>query len=87
MEPYIEALIKHLELRFQQIGIIGAFNILGPKKPQADGSEIFDHLQMLAKQFAVINERALLQEWQTFKVLSTTGVLKVSHYHKLYELF
>ncbi|XP_069378935.1 zinc finger protein 862-like [Paralichthys olivaceus] len=76
MEPYIEALIKNLELRFQQIGIIGAFNVLGPKRPQADSSEVFDHLQMLAKQFSVINERALLQEWQTFTVLITTGTLK-----------
>lgn len=83
MEPYLEALIKHLELRFQQIGIIGAFNVLGPKRPQSDSSEVFDYLQMLAKQFSVINERALLQEWQTFTVLITTGTLKVSHYYRL----
>jgi hypothetical protein len=33
---------------------------------------------MLAKQFPPINEKALLQEWQSFKVLTTTGILKVS---------
>ncbi|KAL0964158.1 hypothetical protein UPYG_G00319990 [Umbra pygmaea] len=31
---------------------------------------------MLAKQFPPINEKTLLQEWQSFKVLTTTGILK-----------
>ncbi|KAK5847870.1 hypothetical protein PBY51_016964 [Eleginops maclovinus] len=30
MEPYIDGLIEHLELRFQQLGILGAFSSLGP---------------------------------------------------------
>lgn len=79
MEPYIDSLIKHLELRFQQLEILGAFSALGPPGPQGDESRAISDLQMLAKQFPPINEKTLLQEWQSFKVLTTTGILKVSH--------
>ncbi|XP_063734282.1 uncharacterized protein LOC134861183 [Eleginops maclovinus] len=76
MEPYIDGLIEHLELRFQQLGILGAFSSLGPQGPQADESRAISDLQLLAKQFPPISEMALLQEWQSYKVLITTGILK-----------
>lgn len=81
MEPYIDGLIKHLELRFQQVGILAAFSVLGPRRQ--DSAADLDHLMMLAKQFSSINESQLLQEWQAFQVLVTSGILKVSHYLKL----
>lgn len=76
MDPYIDGLIQHLELRFQQLGILGAFSSLGPQGPQADESQTVSDLQLLAKQFPPISETALLQEWQSYKVLTTTGILK-----------
>ncbi|KAK5855574.1 hypothetical protein PBY51_007239 [Eleginops maclovinus] len=76
MEPYIDGLIEHLELRFQQLGILGAFSSLGPQGPQADESRAISDLQLLAKQFPPISEMALLQEWQSYKVLITTVILK-----------
>ena len=81
MEPYTDGLIKHLELRFQQVGILAAFSVLGPKR-QDDAADL-EHLMMLAKQFSSINESQLLQEWQSFKVLITSGILKVSLYLKI----
>lgn len=81
MDPYIDGLIQHLELRFQQLGILGAFSSLGPQGPQADESQTVSDLQLLAKQFPPISEKALLQEWQSYRVLTTTGILKVSDSH------
>ena len=78
MDPYIDHLVEHLELRFQQVSILGAFNALGPPGPQADEGQAISDLKMLAKQFQVIQETPLLHEWQSFKVLVTTGILKVS---------
>ena len=59
MDPYIDGLIQHLELRFQQLGILGAFSSLGPQGPQADESQTVSDLQLLAKQFPPISEKAL----------------------------
>ncbi|XP_053286269.1 zinc finger protein 862 [Pleuronectes platessa] len=98
MDPYIDRLVEHLELRFQQVSILGAFNALGPPGPQADEGQAISDLKMLAKQFQVIQEMPLLHEWQSFKVLVTTGILKdksqleimkamTSQYDELHQLY
>ncbi|KAM4595744.1 uncharacterized protein V3H82_003137 [Fundulus diaphanus] len=73
MEPYIDGLIKHLELRFQQLGTLGAFSIFGAR---LQDTTAFEYLKMLAQQFRTINEREVLQEWQSFNVLVTSGIMK-----------
>ncbi|XP_036001539.1 zinc finger protein 862 [Fundulus heteroclitus] len=73
MEPYIDGLIKHLELRFQQLGTLGAFSIFGGR---LQDTTAFEYLKMLAQRFRTINEREVLQEWQSFNILVTSGIMK-----------
>ncbi|XP_036975521.1 zinc finger protein 862-like isoform X3 [Acanthopagrus latus] len=65
--PYISGLLHHLERRFQNLHIIGAFSIFGPQAAALADEEQNNHLQTLAKRFLPGKETLIFQEWQSFK--------------------
>ncbi|KAJ8356546.1 hypothetical protein SKAU_G00193400 [Synaphobranchus kaupii] len=65
--PYISGLIHHLESRFQNLNIIGAFSVLGPQAAALGDDQNNSHLQTLAKRFLPGKETLILQDWQSFK--------------------
>lgn len=80
--PYISGLIHHLESRFRNLNIIGAFSVLGPRAARQGDEQDICHLQTLAKKFIPGKETLILQEWQSFKEhMRGEGVFKVSEYY------
>lgn len=51
MEPYLDHLIEHLERRFPQMNILGAFNILSPQAVERGDDDFQGNLQLLAQKF------------------------------------
>ncbi|KAL7383107.1 hypothetical protein ABVT39_004870 [Epinephelus coioides] len=76
MEPYLDHLTEHLERRFPQMNILGAFNILSPQAVERGDDDFQGNLQLLAQKFPTVDGRAALQEWTSFKVHVGQGIIK-----------
>lgn len=51
MVPYLDGLLDSLDRRFENLGIIGAFHVLGPKAIKEDNAVITEDLKTLSKKF------------------------------------
>ncbi|KAK7141431.1 hypothetical protein R3I93_010952 [Phoxinus phoxinus] len=78
IHPYITGLETHLDRRFHDLDILGAFSVLGPlgrATPEDDIIKI-SQLQTLARKFCPEQENEVLQEWFSFKNHVLTGAFK-----------
>ncbi|KAK5859373.1 hypothetical protein PBY51_020933 [Eleginops maclovinus] len=78
MEPYLDGLLDSLDRRFQNLGIIGAFHVLGPKALKEDDAVVTEDLKKLSKKFLQQQqpETTLLQEWSSYNQHLLTGAFK-----------
>ncbi|KAK5871515.1 hypothetical protein PBY51_004394 [Eleginops maclovinus] len=75
MEPYLDGLLDSLDRRLQNLGIIRAFHVLGPKALKEDDAVVTEDLKKLSKKF-LQPETTLLQEWSSYKQHLLTGAFK-----------
>lgn len=83
MEPYLDHLIEHLERRFPEMNILAAFNILSPQAVETGEDDFQGNIKLLANKFPTLDERAVLQEWTSFKIHVCQGMFKVSSRRKI----
>lgn len=68
MAPYLDGLLDNLDRRFQNLGIIGAFHVLGPKVLSEDDTVVTKDLKILSRKFPPQQpETTVLQEWASYK--------------------
>lgn len=77
MVQYLDGLLDSLDRRFENLGITGAFHVLGPKAIKEDNAVITEDLKTLSKKFLQQPETTLLQEWSSCKQHLHTGAFKV----------
>lgn len=83
----MDHLTEHLERRFPQMNILGAFNIFSPQAVERGDDDFQGNLQLLAQKFPTVDGRAALQEWTSFKVHVGQGIFKVSSRSKMLNGF
>ncbi|KAK5871817.1 hypothetical protein PBY51_012563 [Eleginops maclovinus] len=77
MEPHLDGPLDSLDRRFQNLGIIGAFHVLGSKALKEDDAVVTEDLKKLSKKFLQQQpETTLLQEWSSYKQHLLTGAFK-----------
>ncbi|XP_056446991.1 uncharacterized protein LOC130383024 isoform X2 [Gadus chalcogrammus] len=65
--PYISGLIHHLECRFENLNLLGAFSVLGPQATSQSDEQNNAHLKILANKFLPENEINVIQEYQSLR--------------------
>ncbi|XP_058649491.1 uncharacterized protein LOC131550960 [Onychostoma macrolepis] len=76
MEPYQDGLLDSLDRRFQNIDLLGSFQVLGPQAPKVDDAVNLRHLKTLSTKFLQQPEHIAMQEWLTYKEHFLTGAFK-----------
>jgi len=76
-----------MERRFQDIEVLGAFSVLGPKAVALnDEVTNISMLQTLTKKFIPGQEDTVIQEWTSYKQHVHVGTFKVKLPELIYEL-
>ncbi|XP_056267618.1 uncharacterized protein LOC130191903 isoform X1 [Pseudoliparis swirei] len=77
LKPYISSLESNMERRFQDIEVLGAFSVLGPKAVALnDEVTNISMLQTLTKKFIPGQEDTVIQEWTSYKQHVHVGTFK-----------
>lgn len=77
LKPYICNLVNNLECRFQDIEVLGALGVLGPKAVTSDEMTNLPMLNTLTKKFIPGQEARVLQEWTSYRQYVLLGSFKV----------
>ncbi|XP_030281638.1 uncharacterized protein LOC115586617 [Sparus aurata] len=70
MIPFLDMLLQNVESRFPEMGILGNFNVLAPRRIQEgimDTKFGQQEMQSLARHFPRLKEEDLLIEWEAFQ--------------------
>ncbi|XP_062332851.1 zinc finger protein 862-like [Osmerus eperlanus] len=76
MAPYLDGLQDSLDRRFQNLNIMEAFHVLGPKAVNKDDSINLENIKTLSTKFLQQPDTHALQEWSSFKQHVLTGAFK-----------
>lgn len=80
MIPFLDMLVQNVESRFPEMGILGNFNVLAPRRIQEgimDTKFGQQEMQSLARHFPRLKEEDLLIEWEAFQEQAMLPDLKV----------
>lgn len=83
LKTYICNLVSNLEYRFQDIEVLGALSVLGPKAVTSDGMTKIPMLNTLTKKFIPGQKAKVLREWISYKQNVLLGSFKVGQLPEL----